>query len=118
MVCWSTALLSTEAKYMAAFNASKEAIWICTLLSECGQLSSGPTTLFIDNQSAMALAKNAAFHNCSKHIAICHHFICEKLEDGDIDIHYIPTGDQTADILTKALSREKYEKFVRGFGIV
>ena len=123
-VCWSskkqksTALSSTEAEYMAASNATKEAIWVRTLLSELSQLSSGPTTLFIDNQSAMALAKNAAFHDRSKHIAVRHHFIREKLEDGDIDVHYVPTGDQTADVLTKALGREKHEKFIRGFGMV
>ncbi|CAL1698123.1 unnamed protein product [Somion occarium] len=123
-VCWSskkqksTALSSTEAEYMAASNATKEAIWIRTFLSELGQLTSGPTTLFIDNQSAMALAKNAAFHDRTKHIAVRHHFIREKLEDDEIDVHYVPTGDQTADVLTKGLSREKHERFIAGMGMV
>ena len=115
-VCWSskkqksTALSSTEAEYMAASNATKEAIWVRTLLSELSQLSSGPTTLFIDNQSAMALAKNAAFHDRSKHIAVRHHFIRERIEAGDIDVRHCASEDNCADMLTKALAKPTHTR--------
>jgi len=65
----------------------------------------------------MALAKNAAFHERTKHIGVRYHFIREKIEDGEIRVEYIPTADQVADVLTKALAREKHERFVRGMGL-
>jgi hypothetical protein len=89
---------------MAAAAAMKEAIWLRTLFNELDNLSSQPTTLLIDNQSAMALAKNAMFHDRTKHIAIRHHFIREKLDSGEVAVEYVPTTKQVADVLTKGLT--------------
>ena len=114
----SVALSSTEAEYMAASSAAQEAIWLRALLGELGLLSlEHPTCLRIDNQSAMALARNDAFHNRTKHIAIRHHFIRERIEDGEIDVEYVPTDRQVADVLTKPLGRVKHERFVEGMGL-
>ena len=93
---------------MAATAATKEAVWLRKLFDELDTVSSRPTMLLIDNQSAMALAKNAMFHDRTKHIAIRHHFIREKLDSGEIAVDYVPTSDQTADVLTKGLTREKH----------
>ena len=114
----SVALSSTEAEYMAAAAATKEAIWLHTLFNELNTLSSQPTTLLIDNQSAMALAKNAMFHDCMKHIAIRHHFIREKLDSGEVAVKYVPTTEQVADVLTKGLAREKHVRFSENMGMV
>ncbi len=113
----STALSSTEAEYMAASNATKEAIWLRTFLSELGFKMDAPLPLLIDNQSAIALAKNSAFHDRTKHIAVRYHFIREKYEAGEIDVSYVPTGDQVADVLTKGLPREKHTRFSRSMGL-
>ena len=103
---------------MAASSAAQEAVWLRALLGEFGLLNlERPTCLRIDNQSAMALARNDAFHNRTKHIAIRHHFICERIEDGEIDVEYVPTDRQVADVLTKPLSRVKHERFVEGMGL-
>ena len=75
------------------------------------------TLLLADNQSAMALAKNSTFHDRTKHIAVRHHFIRDEIEEQRIRVEYIPTGDQVADVLTKALPREKHEKFSAGLGL-
>jgi hypothetical protein len=114
----SVALSSTEAEYMAAAAAAKEAIWLRTFLKELDMLSTQPTTLLIDNQSAMALAKNAVFHNRTKHIAIRYHFIREKLDDGELAAEYVPTNNQVADVLTKPLAREKHTRFTEGMGVL
>jgi len=55
-------LLSTEAEYIASTHAAKEAIWLCTLLSKFGELQEAPMALLIDNQSAIAIAKNRVEH--------------------------------------------------------
>lgn len=99
----------------------KEALWIRTLLDEIQETTvsshGGGTTLLVDNQSAMALAKNATFHDRTKHIAVRHHFIRDEIEEGSIRPEYVPTGDQVADVLTKALSREKFDNFCSDLGL-
>jgi len=115
----SVALLSTEAEYMAAAAATKEATWLKLLFSEIEpSLSRMPVKLLIDKQSAMSLAKNATFHDRTKHIAICHHYIREKVDKGEIVLEYLPTAEQVADILTKPLSREKHIRFIEGMGLI
>lgn len=114
----SVALSSTEAEYMAAAAATKEAIWLKTFLSELNFSKTHPITLQIDNQSAILLAKNAMFHERTKHIAIRYHFIREKLEEGEICVEYVPTNEQVADVLTKPLTREKHGRFLRGMGVM
>jgi transposase InsO family protein len=114
----SVALSSTEAEYMAAAAATKEAIWLKTFLSELDFSKTHPITLQIDNQSAILLAKNAMFHERTKHIAIRYHFIREKLEEGEICVEYVPTNEQVADVLTKPLTREKHGRFVEGMGVL
>lgn len=114
----SVALSSTEAEYMAAASATKEAIWINTLLDEFKFPQPQRTLLLIDNQSTISLAKNAVFHSQTKHIAIRYHFIREIVEKGEIELKYVPTNWQVADVLTKALSREKHEQFIEGMGML
>lgn len=108
---------STEAEYVAGATATCQAVWLRLLLSELGQLKAGPTTLLIDNQSAIALARNPVFHGKMKHIAVQHHFIRQKIQDDVISAEYIPTDDQTADALTKALPRVKHDAFTRALGL-
>ena len=102
--------------------AAKEALWIRTFLSEIiittlDAPGGAGTLLLIDNQSAMALAKNAAFHDRTKHIAVRHHFIRDEIEELRIRPEYIPTGEQVADILTKALPRQKMDSARRMLGL-
>ena len=61
--------------------------------------------------SAIRLVKNSEFHTRTKHVDIQYHFIGGQFQDKVIDLEYIPTPLQTADILTKALPREPFELF-------
>lgn len=91
--------------------ATKEAIWLRRLFHSIGYTQTAPTPLFGDNQSAIRLVKNPEYHKRTKHIDIQYHFIREKFEHGEIDISYISTDQQLADIMTKALPRDKFERF-------
>ena len=70
-----------------------------------------PTTLFSDNQSAIALTKDHQYHPGTKHIDIRFHFIHWIIENGSIHLIYCPTEDMLADTLTKALPSPKVKHF-------
>ncbi len=102
---------------MAMTHAGKEAVFLEHIFGDVGILFSIPTTLLIDNQSAIALAENPIFHVQTKHIDVRHHWVREKVEDGNVELEYIPTADQTADIFTKPLDSVKFEKFRDDLGL-
>ena len=103
---------------MASANATKEAVWLRTLLKEVGYPQSQATIVHADNQSAIALAQNPISHSRAKHIDIRFHFIQEHIERNEIKLQYISTHQMVADILTKALPREAFEKFREALGVV
>jgi len=87
---WSTkwqeivSLSTTEGEYVAVTHAAKEALWLHSLLSQLFPGKLDPTTLFSDNQSAVALAKDHQYHARTKHIDIQFHFIRYVIEKGSI----------------------------------
>lgn len=109
---------TTEAEYVAATHAAKEAIWIRRLLGEVYRPLAEPTTLHSDSQSAIALTKDGQYHARTKHIDICYHFIRYVIKAGHIRLIYCPTNDQTADALTKALPSTKAKHFAAAMGLV
>lgn len=102
----TVALSSAEAEYMALSSATQEAIWIRQLLGELIGVQQ-PIKIFVDNQSAINLAKNHMYSPRTKHIDIRHHFVREKLSNHVIDLEYIGTDQMTADNLTKAVKPDK-----------
>lgn len=80
------------------------------LLSDIGCPCEKGTTLFVDNQSAIQLVKNPVYHKRTKHIDIHYHFIQEKADSRDIIVEYVPSENQRADILTKALPRDRFRQ--------
>ncbi|KAJ7528089.1 hypothetical protein O6H91_16G083400 [Diphasiastrum complanatum] len=107
----SIALSSTESEYIAASQATKEAIWLRNLLSDIGLNQYAPTILFCDNQSAIALSANPRFHSRSKHIELKYHFVISKVLNEKVRLQYCRTQDMTADVFTKALSLESHTRF-------
>ncbi|KIM60717.1 hypothetical protein SCLCIDRAFT_72313, partial [Scleroderma citrinum Foug A] len=100
----SVALSSTEAEYMTTTASVKEATWLKVLFLEIKpSLTRMPVKLLIDNQLVMSLVKNATFHDQTKHIVICHHYIREKVDEGEIVLEYLPTVEQVANVLMKPL---------------
>ena len=115
-VSWSSrkqatvAKSSTEAEYVALSLATQETVWLRRLMEDLGKHLDAPTTIYEDNQGAIELAKNAKYHNRTKHIDICHHFVCERVVSNEIRVIYCPTGDMVADIMTKGLAKLSFEK--------
>ena len=122
-VSWSSkkqelvTLSTTEAEYVAATHAAKEAIWLRRLIGEVFKPIDGPTVLFSDSQSAIALAKDGHYHARTKHIDIRYHFIRYIIEEGTMKLNYCPTDDMTADTLTKALPSMKAKHFATALGL-
>ena len=114
----TTALSSTEAEYTAISHATRQAIWLRNLLEGLGYSQEKPTVLYSDNQSAITLTRDAQFHARSKHFDVQNHFVREKVENGVIDIIYIPTDNNIADVFTKALPKAKHRKFRENLGML
>ncbi len=111
------ALSSTEAEYIALSSAAQQAIWLRRLLTELGMDNSHPTPIWEDNQGAICLLNNPVAHKKSKHIQIRHHYIREWVADKSIELHYVPTSDMTADLLTKALPKQAFQRLRKTLGI-
>ena len=110
-------LSTTESEYVAVTHASKEALWLRSLISQLFDISLAPTPLFSDNQSAIALTKDHQYHPRTKHIDIRFHFIRWVVENGSLHLIYCPTEDMLADTLTKALPSPKVKHFVAELGL-
>jgi hypothetical protein len=76
------------------------------------------TTILCDNQSCIKMTENLVFHDKSKHIEIRYHYIRDMVQRGAIKLQYVSTDEQVVYVLTKPLSRVKFEHFRDKFGIV
>ena len=107
---------TTEAEYVAATEACKEMVWLRSFMKELGKEQDN-SKLFSDSQSAIHLAKNAAFHSRTKHIDIKYHFIRSLLEDGQFTLEKIHTKDNPADMFTKVVTVEKLKSCSASVGL-
>ena len=92
---------------MVAVEAGKEIAWMCNILTEFGFALDIPTPLNIDNQSAISVSKNPEHHGHMKHLDLRFYWLRDAVHDKMIHPVYIPTKEQVADILTKALPSEQ-----------
>jgi hypothetical protein len=106
----TVALSTSESEYMAASAGAQEGIHLRRLLKSLGFDQDGPTTLYCDNQGAIAMSENPIAHKRTKHIDIRWHFIRETVERKEIKLAYIPTTEQAADLLTKPLPKGTIER--------
>ena len=80
-------------------------MWLRRLLGELTGVEAHPPALMVDNQPAIALAKNPVLHDRSKHIDVKFHFLRDYVDRGQIVIEFVKTGRRLADVLTKPLRR-------------
>ncbi|GKA44214.1 putative RNA-directed DNA polymerase [Tanacetum coccineum] len=113
----TVALSSCEAEFMAATSAACQAIWLANLVKELTGQQVEPTTLFVDNKSAIALMKNPVSHGRSKHINIHFHFIRECVKQRKIIVEHVNSKDQRADLFTKALALVKFIEMRNKLGL-
>ena len=109
---------STESEYIAINLAAKEAVFILSLMTELGYYKEGyKLPIYTDNSGALQLAKNPVFHERTKHIAVRYHYIRDLINNGILELVYIPTEDQKADGLTKPLGRKLFKGYLEHLGL-
>jgi hypothetical protein len=112
-----TSTSTTEAEYIALWDAGKETSWLRNLYHELGYTQQKPTTIMQDNNGTYDIAKNPVFHKRTKHIDSKFHWVREKIQEGRFDAELCRSDDQTADVLTKALTRPLHEQHTEGMGV-
>ncbi|GJR83562.1 retrovirus-related pol polyprotein from transposon TNT 1-94 [Tanacetum coccineum] len=122
LVSWSSkrqksaAISSTEAEYIAISGCCAQILWMRSQLTDYG-LGFNKIPMYRDNKSAIALCCNNVQHSRSKHIDIRFHFIKEHVENGVIELYFVNTEYQLADIFTKSLAKERIEFLINKLGM-
>nr|GEV68196.1 hypothetical protein [Tanacetum cinerariifolium] len=107
-----TAMSSTEAEYVALSASCAQIMWMRTQLQDYG-LKYNKIPLYCDSQSAIAISCNPVQHSHTKHIHTRYHFIKEQVENGIIELYFVRTEYQLADMFTKALPEDRFKYIVR-----
>ncbi|GKC96092.1 hypothetical protein Tco_1161534, partial [Tanacetum coccineum] len=97
-----------EAEYVALTKAMKEAIWLRGLLEELG-VELNIVAVNCDNQGGIHLSRNHVFHERTKHINVCYHFIREILEAKTVKVLKVGTEHNATAALTKVVPRLKFQ---------
>ena len=124
MISWicrkqaSIAQSSTKAGYIVATMGARESVWLRKFLFDLFCELMKWTTIHYDNQSCIELSVNLVFHDRSKHIEIPYHYVRDMVERRAIQLEYVNTGDQIADVLTKALPKVKVDHFRKKLGFI
>ncbi|CAM8927908.1 unnamed protein product [Rhodiola kirilowii] len=113
----SVALSTAEAEYIAAAACCAQVLWLRNQLSDFN-LYFDQVPIFCDNTSAISIAKNPVQHGKSKHIEIKHHFLRDCVEKELVSINFCRSEDQVADIFTKSLHKDPFEKLRMELGLM
>jgi hypothetical protein len=113
----SVALSTAEAEYIAAGHCCAQLLWMRQTLKDYGYKFS-EVPLLCDNESAIHMADNPVEHSHTKHIAIRYHFLRDHQQRGDIEIAYVATKEQLADIFTKPLDEKTFIKLMNELNIL
>ena len=108
---------TVNAEYIAIAEATKDVMWWRPLLKQLGYDTSTPTTLLNDNQGSIFLACNGDNGTRSKAIDVKYHLIRQELRNRTIELSYVATQHNIADILTKGLARDRHRILTAALGV-
>ncbi|GJS80092.1 retrovirus-related pol polyprotein from transposon TNT 1-94 [Tanacetum coccineum] len=111
-----TAMSSAEAEYVALSASCAQVMWMRTQLKDYG-FNYNKIPLYCDSQSAIAISCNPVQHSRTKHIHTRYHFIKEQVKNGIIELYFVRTEYQLADMFTKALPEDRFKYLVRRIGM-
>jgi hypothetical protein len=112
----SVALSTAEAEYVVAGSCCAQSLYIKQQLEDF-KILFDHIPIRCDNTSAISLSKNPIQHSRTKHIEIRYHFIRDHVQKGDIELEFVSTDSQWADILTKPLIEERFCTIRREIGM-
>ncbi|GKF26875.1 hypothetical protein Tco_0082769 [Tanacetum coccineum] len=122
LVSWSskkkkiTAISSTEAEYISLSGCCAQILWMRSHLTDYG-FKFNKIPLYCDNKSVIALCCNNVQHSQAKHIDVHCHFIKDQVENGVVELYFVRTEYQLANIFTKPLPRERFNFLIEKFGM-
>ncbi|GJX45845.1 hypothetical protein Tco_0262521 [Tanacetum coccineum] len=122
LVSWSsmkqdcTALSTAKAEYVSLSACCAQVLWMRTHLTDYG-FHFNKIPIYCDSKSAIAISYNPVQHSRTKHVAVHYHFIKEHVEKGTIELYFVKTDYQLADIFTKALPVDRFNYLVRRLGM-
>ncbi|GKE61981.1 hypothetical protein Tco_1512348, partial [Tanacetum coccineum] len=122
LVSWSSnkqdcnAMSTAEAEYVSLSACRAQVIWMRTQLLDYGY-KYNRISMYCDSKSAIAISCNPVQHSKTKHIDIRYHFIKEHVEKGIVELYFVRTEYQLADLFTKALPKERFEYLVHRIGM-
>nr|GEU96932.1 retrovirus-related Pol polyprotein from transposon TNT 1-94 [Tanacetum cinerariifolium]GEY10144.1 retrovirus-related Pol polyprotein from transposon TNT 1-94 [Tanacetum cinerariifolium] len=123
LVSWSskkkdcTVMSTTKAEYVSFSTCCAQVIWMHTQLLDYGY-KYNKIPMYCDSKSAIAISCNPVKHSCTTHINIRYHFIKEHVENGIVELYFIRTEYQLADLFTQALPKERFEYLVHRIVII
>ena len=103
---------STKAEYRALVDTTSELLALRWLLEDMGLTHSSLTVMYCDNRSAIHIAHNNVFHECTKHIEIDCQLVRHHLSVGILRLLLVSSSDQTADIFTKIFPPGRFRDLV------
>nr|GEX35314.1 copia protein [Tanacetum cinerariifolium] len=122
LVSWSlkkqdcTSLSTAEAEYVSLSACCAQVLWMRTQLTDYG-FHFNKILIYCDSKSAIAISCNPVQHSRTKHIAVHYHFIKEHIEKGTIELYFVKTDYQLADLFTKALPADHFNYSIRRLGM-
>nr|GEZ95696.1 retrovirus-related Pol polyprotein from transposon TNT 1-94 [Tanacetum cinerariifolium] len=122
LVSWSskkqdcTSMSSAEAKYVSLYACYAQVLWFRTQLIDYG-FYFDKIPMYCNSKAAIAISCNPIQHFYTKHIDVRYHFIKEKVEKGIIELFFVGTEYELADLFTKALSEDRFQYLVRRLGM-
>ncbi|GJS21095.1 hypothetical protein Tco_0449727 [Tanacetum coccineum] len=108
---------SAKAEYVATAGCCAQVLWIKSQLTDYDVLYDKVPIIY-DNTSVIAISNNPVLHSRTKHIDIRYHFIRDHILKGDIELHFVPTELQLADIFTKPIAEPSFTRLVAELGML
>ena len=122
LISWSSkkqnsiTLSTAEPEYVAASSCCAQLMWMKQMLEDMN-IELGKLTIYCDNTSTINISKNPVQHSKTKHIKIRYHYVRELVEQELVELAYVPTENQLADIFTKGLDSARFEKLRVQIGV-
>jgi hypothetical protein len=114
----SIALSTTEAEYIAAAACCTQVIWMIQALVDLKVTYEEPIPLHCDNTSTISVSKNPVLHSKTKHIPLKYHFLKDQVANKVVQLQYIPSMEQIADLFTKPLPKAQFEYLRQKMGVL